>query len=305
MGSKRKLATEIVQLLRQRHHSARTLYDVFGGGGAISFEAYKHFPLVRYNEIKTSIVAVVEQLKVGIPEEWWHPVSREQFARSMNGTTAYDGMVQTCWSFGNNPDKGYLYGAEIEGLKLSAHAFIVYNDIDSRDKFCELTGLNVPLFSDEDSFYDRRMIMKRWLEPERFQIQGLEALERPQALERLEQVESIQRIERLPQGNFANIITSNKDYRELAFEPNSIIYCDPPYIGTADYSTQFNHDEFYEWCMAQDNPVYISEYQMPKEFEIVHQFAHKSTLSATNNNKKVIENIFWNGKGDAFKTTLF
>lgn len=26
---------------------------------------------------------------------------------------------------------------------------------------------------------------------------------------------------------------------------------------------------------------------------------------ATENNKKVIENIFWNGKGDAFKTTLF
>src|SRR5699024_12114686 len=40
--------------------------------------------------------------------------------------------------------------------------------------------------------------------------------------------------------------TTNKDYKDLKFKPNSVIYCDPPYKNTEDYGVKFNHDEFYE-----------------------------------------------------------
>lgn len=44
-----------------------------------------------------------------------------------------------------------------------------------------------------------------------------------------------------------------------------MIYCDPPYKGTKDYDTKFDHEAFYEWCLAQELPVYISEYWMPED----------------------------------------
>lgn len=102
--------------------------------------------------------------------------------------------------------------------------------------------------------------------------------------------------------------TTNKDYRDLKFKPNSVIYCDPPYKWTLDprfYGKNFNHDEFYEWALSQNNPVYISEYSAPKDFKLVKQISHRSTLSASNNDKQVIENLYWNRKGEFNKTTLF
>src|SRR5699024_12804894 len=99
--------------------------------------------------------------------------------------------------------------------------------------------------------------------------------------------------------------TTNKDYKDLKFKPNSVIYCDPPYKNTEDYGVKFNHDEFYEWALNQNNPVYISEYSAPKDFKLVKQISHRSTLSASNNDKQVIENLYWNRKGNPKKTTLF
>jgi len=52
------------------------------------------------------------------------------------------------------------------------------------------------------------------------------------------------------------------------------------------------------------HPVYVSEYKSP--FEMVEMFSHRSSLSATNNKKKTIECLFWNGKGnDINQTKLF
>ena len=56
MGSKRKLASSIVSEIVNRHPEATQFYDLFGGGGAISFEALKYRQLkVHYNELNTSI----------------------------------------------------------------------------------------------------------------------------------------------------------------------------------------------------------------------------------------------------------
>jgi len=45
-----------------------------------------------------------------------------------------------------------------------------------------------------------------------------------------------------------------------------VIYCDPPYKGTAGYNgTTFDHEAFYAWAERQTLPVFISEYAMPED----------------------------------------
>lgn len=62
------------------------------------------------------------------------------------------------------------------------------------------------------------------------------------------------------------------DYKKLTIPPNSLIYCDPPYINTTGYGFEFDHDEFYDWCrqkVDEDHLVFVSEYEAPKDFECV------------------------------------
>lgn len=74
------------------------------------------------------------------------------------------------------------------------------------------------------------------------------------------------------------------DYRELEIpkEEKYVIYCDPPYINTEGYFTNFNHEEFYDWVKQQKN-CYISEYWMPEDFERV-DYIYK-TVSFCGKNK--------------------
>ena len=90
--------------------------------------------------------------------------------------------------------------------------------------------------------------------------------------------------------NLKDVIFVNKKYDELTeFIPNnSIIYCDPPYKGTTGYKDKFEHDKFYEWCkeISKNNKIFISEYNMPSEFECIWEGELTSTL---NKNKKDIK----------------
>ena len=72
------------------------------------------------------------------------------------------------------------------------------------------------------------------------------------------------------------------DYQSVTIEPDSVIYCDPPYIGTDDYheAHPFDHERFYDWCERQTVPVFISEYDMPRDrFRCIAEFDHQSQLT--------------------------
>ena len=59
------------------------------------------------------------------------------------------------------------------------------------------------------------------------------------------------------------------DYLTIPEPEGAVIYCDPPYRGTAKYRGKvFNHSPFYNWCfkMAKKNTVLVSEYAMPDGF---------------------------------------
>lgn len=86
------------------------------------------------------------------------------------------------------------------------------------------------------------------------------------------------------------------DYRLINYPPNSIIYCDPPYQSTKQYSTSknFNYEEFWQWCREMTingHEVYISEYQAPEDFECIWSKIVTNSMNTTNTHKP-IEKLF-------------
>jgi len=89
-----------------------------------------------------------------------------------------------------------------------------------------------------------------------------------------------------------------KSYLDL--DPHdAVIYCDPPYCGTTQYSKKivgdFDSDEFWKkmrkW--SEDNVVIVSEYNAPDDFNCVWEQSVKLDIRDANNKKKDrIEKLF-------------
>lgn len=88
----------------------------------------------------------------------------------------------------------------------------------------------------------------------------------------------------------------SSSYEELAYPDDSVIYCDPPYRGTKQYSVSkdFNHDHFWQWCrrMAhKGHDVFISEYSAPSDFDCIWEKEITNSM-ATKNTYRPIEKLF-------------
>jgi site-specific DNA-adenine methylase len=300
MGSKRKLASDILHFITSRHNDIDTFYDLFGGGGSVSFTAIRDYRFkVHYNELNKHIYSLVEYLKNNkeLEPKFFEWVTREEFFNQINKTNEdadwYSGFVMSCWSFGNS-QSSYLYGSDIENLKRLAHEFIVNKDLNAMKEI----GVDIPELCNINGVQKRRVLFCKHIEEvtkNRFDVQNLEKLSLLESLARLQNLQNLQ-----------NLQISNTSYENVIINPNenAVIYCDIPYKGTGEYKEGgFNHDAFYEWFANLDYPAYLSEYNAP--FEQVHAFKHRSSLSATNNKKQVVEKIFFNGKGKVNNNTLF
>ena len=293
MGSKRKLASDILQKITQRHPDCTDFYDLFGGGGSISFTAIRDYRFnVHYNELNKHIYSLVEYLKnhKELEPKFYEWVTRDEFHKQINKKNDeadwYSGFVMSCWSFGNSQNS-YLYGADIENIKRLAHEFIVNGNLDAMREI----GVHIPELIKINDIQQRRVKFCNYIKKEdksRFDVQSLE---------RIVKLENLQ--------NLQNLQIYNKSYQDIKIiGTNPVIYCDIPYKGTGEYKEGgFDYEAFYKWANEIEYPVYISEYDAP--FEKIEMFKHRSSLSATNNKKKVFESIFWNGKGNIFKSTLF
>lgn len=294
MGSKRKLASDILKVITSRHNGITDFYDLFGGGGSVSFTAVRDYRFnVHYNELNSHIYELVKYLKTNrtLEPKFYEWVTREEFTNQLKRTDAdwYSGFVMTCWSFGNNSEKGYLYGADIEDLKRLAHQFVVYGCLDSM----RLLNIDIPELLDIKDIQKRRIIFCDYIGKKlgRFDMQNLE---------RISLIEHLARIQ-----NLQNLQITNLSYENVIIKgENPVLYCDIPYKGTEKYKEgSFNHERFYDWANEIEYPVYISEYEAP--FETVERFCHRSSLSATNNKKKTVESVFWNGCGNVYSTKLY
>ena len=98
--------------------------------------------------------------------------------------------------------------------------------------------------------------------------------------------------------NLGNIDFRVCSFNELEIPDNSVIYCDPPYEGTAKYKAneeEFNHDEFWKWCRVkakEGHDVFISEYNAPDDFTCVWSKEVNSSLTKNTGGKKGVEKLF-------------
>lgn len=267
-GSKNQIAQWVISHIP----ACEYLYDVFGGGGAITHCAVESekFEHVIYNEFNPLVHKAFNMAVHGKFKNERRWISHEDFIKLKDS----DPYAAFCFSFGNNL-KDYCYSKAIEPYKKASHYAVCFGDFSEGEKL----GLDLSFIKGETIRERRRSLdndlpdhypeLKTLLKfPKRKcdnkQLIHLEALQRLQSLERLESLERL-------------------DYKELRFKDHSVIYCDPPYVNTTGYKVNFDHEVFYSWCEQQKQLVIISEYQMPDDR--FSEIARKEKRSLMNSDK--------------------
>lgn len=279
MGSKRRLASRILDTILLLNPECKYFFDLFGGGSAVSEEALKRGLVVTYNDLNTGVCELLKDIRDnGVRKEYFNWVSREEFFKHKDDKTWYGGLLKTCWSFGNNAEKGYMFGKDIEPLKKEAHDYLFANGYDRTAK----TRVELLKKFKKEKGIEYRLDIE--------QLQQLQQLEQLEQLQRLQQLQQLQQLERLE--------ILNQSYEQVPINTpisETVIYCDIPYKNTAKYNKlDFNHDKFYDWVNSSKYKIYISSYE--SHLHKVAEWEHRSTLSATNNNKKVVEVLYSNRK---------
>ena len=98
MGSKRKIAKPLIDYMLNSNPNAKYFYDLFGGGGAMSFEALqrKRFKKVFYNEFNEAIVNLLIKIKTdGVTSEFYEWIDRKTFNKYKDGNCWKSGLVKT------------------------------------------------------------------------------------------------------------------------------------------------------------------------------------------------------------------
>ena len=100
------------------------------------------------------------------------------------------------------------------------------------------------------------------------------------------------RLESLAQ--YPRPIVTACSYSDIDIAADSVVYCDPPYIGTNGYGVEFDHAAFYQWLRTAERPVYVSEYSMPPDFVSIADTAKTALLCSIKGRerKKVTERLY-------------
>lgn len=278
MGSKQNIAYSIMMAIAQKKPKAKYFFDIFGGGASMSLMASQFGLKVFYTEKNGGIVNLLNFLKDNkIPKEWIKWIDRDEFKRCVGKEDPYSVFVTVVWSFGNNR-QAYLFGKDIEELKRLAFEVIVNCDYKCLDELKKQTGLSLKMPT-EAKLHDRRLNFHRQIQTAKGFHRGIESLINMQALTQLECCSRLAACERLQQLEYPN--------------DEVIIYCDPPYRGTAEYTDKdFNYKEFDDWVRKLKYDVFISEYNTP--FEKIASFGKMSLLNNSKEKKPLIsENLYF------------
>ena len=95
--------------------------------------------------------------------------------------------------------------------------------------------------------------------------------------------------------NLSGVLFFNKSYQELVIPDNSIVYCDPPYMGTTKYKDSIDYTQFWNWCdglVNKGHKVFVSEYNAPSDWGCVWEKEVNNTLVKDTGSKKGIEKLF-------------
>ena len=275
-GSKKKVSKKIVEIIKQNFGTDKPVYDIFGGGGAITAECLLNGLEVHYNDLDETVTSMFQKV-VSEDRDYLKTliVSRDEFLkiREKENKTVDDNLKLLVNSFGNNR-KGYLYSEEFSDLKYN----LVTEIIKKHDTF---------------SGYKKTDTYKNAYRP--FDIGKVD---RAQVLEQLQRLHQLQRLQQLE-----CVEATNLDYTEFSGVENAILYLDPPYENTLlkGYSiNEFNSRSFYDWAyeMSKKNIVLISSYEISDErFECVYEFKNVRSTYAPGPRGKRTEKLFMGKKG--------
>ncbi|UCF50267.1 MAG: DNA adenine methylase [Thermoplasmatales archaeon] len=283
MGSKSKIVKEMIKVFPK----ADNFYDLFGGGFSVTHAMIvhrsKHYKSFHYNEIRKG---ACELIKDAIAGKYNYDVFKPNFVTRSEFQVEKERSFyhKIIWSFGNS-GKNYLFGKDIEKQKESLHNAVVFDQFDDWAK--KFFGFET--FGKLKDIKERRLYCKNKIKYNKSKRMDLEQLER------LEQLQQLQQLQQLEQLNFYN-----KSYIDVPIKDNSIIYCDPPYKGTADYdgNNRFNHAEFLDWVHENKSPVFISEYNIDdKRFRCIFKIKKRSLLSSDKSVGDKIEKLYVNKAG--------
>lgn len=269
-GSKNKLAERILSILPNKEH----FFDLFCGGCAVSHAALlrRTFKTIHINDINRMcpelFIAALEGKYVD--EKRW--ISREDFYK-LKDTDPYVAIV---WSFGNNM-RDYLYSREREPLKRAVHYALVFEDY----------GPGLELGYDFSFLREIKGKLPRYRAIKTYLSGGDGVCHSFKSAEHYDRLQSFERYVHLPFSPFscgrAELSYSSVDYADVAIPKDSVIYCDIPYKGSNVYNTaeEFDYERFYRWCAEQEEPVFISSYEMPADqFLCIAEWEHQCNYSA-------------------------
>ncbi|HEQ1102750.1 TPA: DNA adenine methylase [Streptococcus pyogenes] len=278
-GSKKKISKKIVEIIKQNFDADKPIYDVFGGGGAITAECVLNGLEVHYNDLDNDITDMFQRV-ISQDREWIKTliISRDEFnkIRQKEPKSVDDNLKLLVNSFGNELSS-YLYGADWSDTKYDLAVEIINkHDVFSGYKQTET-------YKKADKPYDEGELEKN---------KKLTQLEQLQQLGRLQQLEQLQQLGRLQQ-----LEPTNYSYEAFSDIEDAIFYLDPPYENTTQksYKGDFNSQAFYDWAfgMSKNNIVLISSYDISDErFECVYEFkTARSTMQGGGAGKRT-EKLF-------------
>ena len=216
-GSKKKVSKKIVEIIKQNFGTDKPIYDIFGGGGAITAECLLNGLEVHYNDLDRTITDMFQRV-LATDREFLKTliISRDEFLKicDKENKTVDDELKLLVNSFGNNR-KGYLYSEEFSDLKHN----LVTEIIKKHDTF---SG-----YKKTDTYLKAKNAFKE--QPQ--QLEQLQRLQQLEQLQRLQQLEQLQRLQQL--GRMLG--ATNLDYKAFSDIENSILYLDPPYQGATGY----------------------------------------------------------------------
>ena len=276
VGSKKKISKKIVEIIKQNFGADKTVYDVFGGGGAITAELMINGIDVVYNDLDKTITDMFNRV-LNQDRDWIKTliVSRDEFIaiREKEIKTVDDELKLLVNSFGNDR-MNYLYSKQVSDIKYNlAVEILEKEDVLVGYKKTTTYQRAVNLYEDKLGFVDKH---------EKHRV--LQQLQRLGQLQQLQQLEQLQK-------------TINKDYKYFSNVKNSILYLDPPYENTktGSYKSQIDYQEFYDWAyeMSKNNIVLLSSYEVSDDrFECVYEFKNARSTMAGGDRGKRTEKLF-------------
>ena len=302
MGSKRKIAEQLMQKMLEIKPKAKYFYDLFAGGGAMSFYALQCGLKVHYNEKQKGMVDLLEYIlnraknkekgQYGLfPDDFYNFITREEFFKLKDEDSIKGQFARIIYSFGNL-QRAYLFNKDIEYQKQLGHNIVMFCCEKSLKELNLLLNINIKI-SNAKTWNERRLDYLQYFPKEQRKIKELEQLERLQQLERLEILERLQQLEKLPAFTISNL-----DFADVKITTpldETIIYLDPPYRETAKYKEKFDYTRVDEFFKNSPYTCFMSEYNAL--FKSILEIKKESLLNNSLKEKKfVIEKLFWNEK---------